>query len=95
MAGTFAGTFPRLLSPASTPEIALRAIPGVVIGGMGSIGGAIAGGAVVGLVEIYTARYAPDSLGSNFHLVMPYLVMMLVLVVRPQGLFGEKEVRRV
>lgn len=95
IAGTFAGTFPRLLSPASTPELALRAIPGVVIGGMGSIGGAIVGGALVGVVEVYTARYAPEGLGSNFHLVMPYLVMVLVLVFRPQGFFGHKEIRRV
>lgn len=95
IAGLFAGSFPRLLTPATTPEIALRAIPGVVIGGMGSIGGAITGGLVVGVVEIYTARYAPGWLGSNFHLVMPYIVMMAVLVVRPQGLFGEASVRRV
>lgn len=95
VAGTFAGTFPRLLAPTSTPELALRAIPAVVIGGMGSIGGAIIGGMLVGLVEVYTARYAPSALGGSFHLVMPYLVMMAVLVFRPQGLFGEAEVRRV
>lgn len=94
VAGAFVGTFPRLLSPGSV-EFALRAIPAVVIGGFDSIHGAIVGGAIVGLVEVYAAVYAPDVLGTNFHLVVAYLVMFAILMVRQQGLFGSPEVRRV
>lgn len=94
VAGAFTGTFPRLLSP-TTPEIALRSLPAVVIGGMDSVPGAIVGGTVIGLVEVYAARYAPSGLGENFHLVVAYVVMILVLLVRQQGLFGKPEIRRV
>jgi branched-chain amino acid transport system permease protein len=94
VAGAFVGTFPRLMSPTSI-EFAIRAIPAVVIGGFDSIHGAIIGGALVGLVEVYTATYAPAGLGTNFHLVMPYILMFLVLMFRQQGLFGSAEVRRV
>ncbi len=94
LAGAFVGTFPRLIS-ATSVDFALRSIPAVVIGGFDSINGAILGGAMVGLVEVYAARYAPESLGTNFHLIVPYLLMFLVLMVRPRGLFGSPEVRRV
>lgn len=94
IAGTFAGTFPRLIS-ASTPEIALRSLPAVVIGGMDSFTGAIVGGMFVGLLEVYMARYAPTALGTNFYLIIGYLAMICVLLVRTQGLFGKREVRRV
>lgn len=94
IAGAFAGVFPRLIFP-STPEIALRSLPAVVIGGMDSVGGAVIGGSIIGLVEVYAARYGPSSLGGNFHLVAAYVVMALVLLLRPQGLFGKAEVRRV
>jgi branched-chain amino acid transport system permease protein len=94
IAGSFVGTFPRLLQPSSA-EFALRSLPAVVIGGMDSVPGAVIGGVAVGLVEIYTARYAPQALGTNFHLLTPYLLMMAVLLVRGRGLFAPPEVRRV
>lgn len=94
IAGAFTGVYPRLIS-ANTPEIALRSLPAVVIGGMDSVGGAIIGGTIVGVVEIYAARYAPAALGDNFHLLAAYLVMSIVLLLRPQGLFGRAEIRRV
>ncbi len=94
VAGAFTGVFPRLIFP-STPEIALRSLPAVVIGGMDSVGGAVIGGSIIGLVEVYAARYAPSGLGGNFHLVAAYIVMSIVLLMRPEGLFGKAEVRRV
>ncbi len=93
LAGALVGTFPRLLEPASA-EFAFRAIPAVVIGGLNSIKGAIVGGLVVGLVEMYTAALAPAALGVNAHLVAPYLLMLGVLLWRAEGLFGTPEVRR-
>lgn len=93
LAGAMVGTFPRLLQPASA-EFAFRAIPAVVIGGLNSIKGAIVGGLVVGLVEMYTAALAPSAIGVNAHLVAPYVLMLIVLLWRAEGLFGTPEVRR-
>lgn len=78
--------------------IALKALPAIIIGGLDSIPGAVIGGLAVGLVESLTAIYQPDVapwLGRNFSLVAPYALMLVVLLVRPYGLFGTREVERV
>jgi branched-chain amino acid transport system permease protein len=82
----------------STSLLALKALPVIILGGLDSIRGAIVGGVLIGLAEAYTKAYQPEHaawLGSNFDQVVPYLVMLLVLLVRPYGLFGTPEVRRV
>jgi branched-chain amino acid transport system permease protein len=82
----------------NTSFLALKALPVIILGGLDSIRGAIVGGLAIGLAEAYTKAYQPDHaawLGSNFDQVVPYLVMLIVLLVRPYGLFGTPEVRRV
>ena len=77
--------------------VAFRAFPAMILGGLDSAEGAVAGGLLIGFVEVLTAAYlvpAVPALGDNFHVVMPYLVMIGILVVRPYGLFGTAEVRR-
>lgn len=78
--------------------VALVAFPAMILGGLDSPGGAVLGGLVIGVVQTLTAGYQPEYapwLGSNFNGVMPYVVMVLILLVRPYGLFGTREVRRV
>lgn len=78
--------------------VALVAFPAIILGGLDSPGGAIVGGVVMGVVEQLTAGYAsklPEFLGTNFYTVAPYVVLVLILLVRPYGLFGTKEVTRV
>jgi branched-chain amino acid transport system permease protein len=77
--------------------VALAAFPAVILGGLDSPGGAVIGGIVIGVSQTLTARYLSDIdwLGTNFHNAMPYVVMILVLLVRPYGLFGTREVQRV
>jgi branched-chain amino acid transport system permease protein len=78
--------------------IALVAFPAMILGGLDSPLGAVVGGIIIGLVQQLTSLYAPEYLewfGSGFELVAPYLVMIVILLVRPYGLFGTKEVRRV
>ncbi|SNR32925.1 branched-chain amino acid transport system permease protein [Haloechinothrix alba] len=78
--------------------VALKALPAIIIGGLESLEGAIVGGITVGVVESLVATYQSDFapwLGSNFSVVSPYVVMLIVLMVRPYGLFGTKEVQRV
>lgn len=97
IAGAFVGSGGTGVTQA-TWVIALKALPVIIIGGLDSIGGALLAGAIIGLVEAYTAVYQPGYapfLGRNFSLVAPYVVMLMVLMVRPYGLFGTPEVERV
>lgn len=69
----------------ATHGIALAAFPAAIIGGLTSPGGAVVGGFVVGITESFTAQYVD----LDFSKVAVYLVMLLVLVFRPSGLFGK------
>jgi branched-chain amino acid transport system permease protein len=78
--------------------IALKALPVIILGGLDSLGGALVAGLVIGVVESLVNSYGTDVsplLGGDFALVTPYIVMLLVLLVRPYGLFGTREVERV
>jgi branched-chain amino acid transport system permease protein len=71
--------------------IALKALPVIILGGLDSLGGAVIAGLAIGVVESLVATYGPDLapwLGGEFALVTPYLVMMVVLLVR-QGMLAE------
>lgn len=94
LAGALLAGFPNSVHP-SLGNAALRAFPAVILGGLESPGGAVAGGLVIGVVEVLTAGYAPAFLGSNFHTIAPYVVMIGVLLVKPYGLFGVRPVERV
>ncbi|MBG0830968.1 branched-chain amino acid ABC transporter permease [Planomonospora sp. ID67723] len=96
IAGTFVGTGQGV--DQLTWIIALKALPAIIVGGLDSLGGAVAGGLVIGVVESLVQSYQGDLapwLGQNFAVVTPYAVMLLVLLVRPYGLFGTPEVERV
>jgi len=75
--------------------VALAAFPAIILGGLESPGGAVIGGLVIGVAQQLTAGYQPDFLPVGLSSVVPYLVMVVVLLVRPYGLFGEPEVERV
>jgi branched-chain amino acid transport system permease protein len=101
IAGIFSSMFPRASIGVSgaTAFFAFRALPAVVIGGLDSVTGAVLGGFIVGLAESYAGVYLTGAtwsfLGLGFAGVMPYIVMLVVLLVRPSGLFGTEEIRRV
>jgi len=78
--------------------IALRAFPAIILGGLDSPGGAVVGGLVIGVAQVMAGGYVPTAvpaLGAEFADVVPYLIMFLILLVRPYGLFGTREVQRV
>jgi branched-chain amino acid transport system permease protein len=93
-AAIFLGAFPRQVG-LEMGFVALAALPAVIIGGFDSLAGAVIGGGVVGLVQIYSADYLADVAGGNVQTVAPYIVMMAVLAIRPTGLFGSPDVDRV
>ncbi len=72
-------------------SIGLKVFPVVILGGLESIGGAIIGGIIIGLVETLTAGYIATSLQE----VVPYIVLMVILLIKPHGLFGLAEIERV
>ena len=71
--------------------IGLKAFPAAVVGGFGSVPGAIVGGLIIGLVESYSGFYLPE----GFKDIAAYIVVLLVLVLRPSGLFGETRMKKV
>ncbi|MGE5254108.1 MAG: branched-chain amino acid ABC transporter permease [Planctomycetaceae bacterium] len=73
----------------------LRAIPVVLIGGMDSIGGALIGGLIVGLCEALVGSYIEPLGLVGFKDVAPYLLLLIVLFIRPYGLFGTVRIERV
>ena len=78
--------------------IALIAFPAIILGGLASIPGAVVGGVIIGLIEQLTAGYEShftSVLGTGFHTIAPYLVMIVILLVRPYGLFGTRKVERI
>ena len=78
--------------------IALLAFPAIILGGIDSPLGAVVGGLIIGITQSLTNGYQAEYLaflGSGFQSVMPFVVMVLVLLVRPYGLFGTPEVKRV
>jgi branched-chain amino acid transport system permease protein len=92
--GLFLAGFPSAPNP-SLGDVALRAFPAIILGGLDSPLGAVVGGVVIGIVEVLTSGYAPGWMGTNFSDVAPYIVMILVLLIRPYGLFGARPVERV
>ncbi|MFZ1506823.1 MAG: branched-chain amino acid ABC transporter permease [Anaerolineae bacterium] len=71
--------------------IGLRVFPVVILGGLDSIPGAIVGGVIIGLLESFAGGYLTSGLGE----VVPFVVLVLILMVRPYGLFGEVRIERV
>lgn len=71
--------------------IGLKVFPVVILGGLDSIGGAIIGGIIIGLLETFTGGYLSPSLRD----VVPYVILVLILLIKPYGLFGLKEIERV
>jgi branched-chain amino acid transport system permease protein len=97
-AGLFFTAFPSPGIGGSVGQAALgAAVPAAVLGGLDSTTGALVGGLTVGLTATLAAGYQDQLvfLGRGFGSVAPYVVMLLVLLVRPAGLFGSKEITRV
>jgi branched-chain amino acid transport system permease protein len=78
-------------------QTALLAFPALILGGLDSILGAVVGGVLIGLTYGYASGYElrVPWLGAGFESIAPYLLMLLVLLVRPYGLFGSRKVERV
>ena len=72
-------------------SMGLKVFPVVILGGLDSIGGAILGGVIIGLLETFTGGYISASLKE----IIPYIVLVFILMIRPYGLFGLKRIERI
>lgn len=96
LAGVTAAAGSSNLQP-GVANLALSAVPAMVLGGLESPLGAVLGGVIIGVTQTLTAAYQAQYLpflGTGFEAVMPYVVLVAVLLIRPYGLFGAREVRR-
>ena len=75
--------------------LGLKVFPVVVIGGLDSIPGSIVGAVLVGVLESLTAGYVDPLVGAGFSSVAPYVLLLGVLFVRPYGILGRPDARRV
>lgn len=75
--------------------VALKALPVVILGGLTSVPGAIVGGLIIGVGEKLSEVYIGPSLGGGIEIWFAYVLALVFLLVRPQGLFGEKIIDRV
>jgi branched-chain amino acid transport system permease protein len=75
----------------STGLLGIKAFAAAVIGGLGSLPGALLGGLIVGLVEPFAARYLSGDLAR----VMPYVILILILIFRPHGILSQVQNKKV
>ncbi|HEX2312323.1 MAG TPA: branched-chain amino acid ABC transporter permease [Thermomonospora sp.] len=97
VAALFLTVFPTPGLDRSTSFVALKAFPAAILGGLDSTTGALAGGLIIGLTESLVTGYQNDLtfLGRGIGEVAPFLVMVVILLIRPAGLFGTRELARV
>jgi branched-chain amino acid transport system permease protein len=79
----------------SLSSVALRALPVVILGGLTSVPGAIIGGLIIGVGEKLSEVYIGPMVGGGIEIWFAYMLALVVLLFRPQGLFGEKIIDRV
>ena len=91
IAGALIGGYYQVISPTMGATIGLKAFSAAVVGGIGILYGSVVGGLVVGVCECLAAQY----IGSNVRDPMAFVILILILVIKPNGLFGKKGVTKV
>lgn len=80
---------------ASMALIGLKVLPVALLGGLDSIPGAIVAGFFIGVIENLAGGYIDPLVGGGVKEVVPFIILVLVLMIKPYGLFGKKEIERV
>jgi branched-chain amino acid transport system permease protein len=79
----------------SLAELGLKVFPVVILGGLDSVAGAIIGGVLIGVFENLSGGYLDPILGGGVKEVAPFVALVIILMLRPHGLFGKAEIERV
>jgi branched-chain amino acid transport system permease protein len=96
--GTFSGVLVgsvHILDRGTLAAFGARAFPAVLLGGLESIPGALIGGFIIGWVEMLSGGYLDKALGGGAGEIMPFIIMLIILIFRPYGLFGYKRIERI
>ncbi|MEN1760189.1 branched-chain amino acid ABC transporter permease [Anoxynatronum sibiricum] len=91
IAGTLVSGYYQMVSPGMGFMPGLKAFSAAVLGGIGILYGSVIGGLVVGISETFAATY----LGGSYRDAVAFIILILVLLVRPNGLFGKKGIKKV
>ena len=73
----------------------MKALPAAVMGGLDSIAGAMIGGVLIGVLENLAGGYLDHLFGGGVKEVAAFIILLLIMMIRPYGLFGTKEIERV
>jgi branched-chain amino acid transport system permease protein len=76
-------------------DIGLKVLAVIILGGLDSIGGAVLGGLIVGILENLTGIYIDPLVGGGAKAVAPFFILVIILMIRPYGLFGKEIIERV
>jgi branched-chain amino acid transport system permease protein len=79
----------------SLADLGLKVFPVVILGGLDSVAGAIIGGILIGVLENLSGGYLDPILGGGVKEVAPFVALVVILMLRPHGLFGKAEIERV
>jgi len=79
----------------SLADFGLKVFPVVILGGLDSVAGAIVGGVLIGVLENLSGGYLDPILGGGVKEVAPFVALVVILMVRPYGFFGKREIERV
>jgi len=93
-AGVIVGSITSL-STEGLATIGILVFPAVIVGGLDSIPGAVIGGLLIGVLENLTAGFIDPMLGVSLRSVVPFIVLVVILMLKPYGLFGTVEIERV
>jgi len=74
-----------------TSAVAYKALPAIMLGGLDSVAGAIIGGLIVGVLEKMAGGYIDPKIAE----ITPYIILLLILMIRPEGIFGLKRIERI
>ncbi len=91
VAGTLIGGYYQMVSPSMGATVGNKAFAAAVVGGLGSLPGAVVGGLIVGISEGLASAY----LGGTYTDTIAYIVLFIVLIIKPSGLFQSKDVTKV
>ena len=91
IAGSLIGGYYQIISPTMGAIIGLKAFSAAVVGGIGILYGSVVGGLLVGIAETAAAQY----LGSNVRDPMAFVILIVILIIKPNGLFGKKGISKV
>ena len=79
----------------SLADLGLKVFPVVILGGLDSVAGAIVGGVLIGVLENLSGGYLDPIFGGGVKEVAPFVILVVILMLRPYGFFGKAEIERV